>query len=254
MKVRATAIFAALLIAALWAFPKVWYTKTAAGDKFLWLGQNTNLNGGWKFEPQAVDKSAEAILVADRLAAGEFRRNTDVVRVFGADRFTARQNDIGLFTHTPDRCWVQAGWKIEPAAPDALELMIHGQKIQVERRIYSSKGHRELVYFWGMSSGQTLPFRLDHNLNTALQQTATDASNSRAGVSRAADKKFWGRVWDSFASRRPFAGPKQFFRISTPAIGADTQAEEKLLAEIANQWLQPADFQAEAKVVSAARK
>lgn len=251
MKVRLIAIFAALLIAALWAFPRVWYTNEAPADKFLWLRQSTNI-ANWKFEPQPVDKSAEAILVADRLASGEFRRGKEVIRVFGADRFTARQNDIGLFTHTPDRCWVQVGWKIEPAAPDAVELNIHGAKIQGERRIYASKGHRELVYFWGMSSGQTLPFRLDHNLNTAFQQSANDASNSRAGAARATDKKFWARVWDSFASRRPFAGPKQFFRISTPATG-DTAAEEKLLAEFVAQWLEPADFAADAKTLAAAK-
>lgn len=252
MKVRLFAIFFALAIAALWAFPRFWYTRQADADKFLWLRQSTNVSN-WKFEPQPVDKSAEAILVADRLASGEFRNGKAVVRVFGADRFTARQNDIGLFTHTPDRCWVQAGWKIEPAAPDSVELDVQGAKILVERRIYQSKGHRELVYFWGMSSGQTLPFRLDHNMNTAVHQSATSGSDSRAAASRATDKKFWGRVWDSFASRRPFAGPKQFFRISTPVFGADTAAQEKLLADFVNQWLQPADFAAEARTVTAAK-
>lgn len=224
-------------IGAIWAFPHFWYNK-AAPSGGIWYSATTNISG-WKYEASPVAKSAEAALVADEAEAGEFRRDSDVVRVFFANRYSARQNEIGLFTHTPDRCWMQVGWEIEDAQPTVLELELHGAPVSVERRIFKTKGHRELVYFFGMSNGSRLPFRLDHNLNIAMRLQEKTAARARATLERATDKKYWSVVWDSFSSRAEHAGPKQFLRISTPVYGNRVDAADQILQDILRRWTEP---------------
>src|SRR4051812_16828909 len=100
----------AFLVGGFWAFPSFWYTKTGPGQ-FTWLSENTNIVD-WSYTPTAVEKSQEAALDADKAVSGEFTKGSESVQVFGAKRFSDDPNAIGLFVHTPDRCWVESGWKL----------------------------------------------------------------------------------------------------------------------------------------------
>lgn len=233
------AVLSALVVLALWAFPAVWYVKREPGGKFFWL-QGQKQVQGWRYRELAVDASAEKVLVADELVCGEFgRSDAEVVRVFAASRFDPRQNEIGLFVHTPDRCWTEAGWKIEPVAPDVVDLDVHGVKLRAERRLFQKQGQRELVYFCGLVGGQPLPYRLDHNLSVGMRYALQESSGSegRGAGLRASDSKLWTRVWESFATRRPLLGPKQFLRISTPVTHTDIPGGDRRLREVLPLWL-----------------
>jgi len=240
-----TTAFAALVIG-LWAFPRLWYTQSEAGQRFVWLAEQPTVPG-WEYRTIQVAESAERLLAADQTLAGEFENRAEhtTVRVFSAKRYSEKPHDIGLFVHTPDRCWTEGGWRLEPASPDHVDLTIHGTRITFERRVFAHGSRRELVLFGGLVGGRPLPYRLDHNLSVGMRSALQQAVKRTGGALRASDKLFWQRVWESFVSRRELFGPKQFIRISTELPGTDTAPADRLLADMLERWLQPADFAAE---------
>jgi len=234
-----------LAVAGCWLFPRFWYVAKGSGQNLFWLAEQTNLPG-WQYREVPVAQSAEKTLVADSLVSGEFSRPSgEVVQVFSAKRYVEKENNIGLFVHTPDRCWTEAGWKIEPVQPDCVEISVHGRKLLFERRLFAAKTERQLVYFGGLVGGQPLPYRLDHNLSVGLRSALRSTGGRHGTALRASDKRFWERVWDSFVSRQPLLGPKQFVRLSTPVHGADLAPADRLLTEFLAQWLTPSDLQKE---------
>lgn len=239
----------AAVVGLLWLFPSFWYTARDTGDKRVWLTPRTEVDG-WVFGEDPVAESAERLLVADSLFNGSFTNRDDrsVTRVFSAKRFTEDSNDIGLFVHTPDRCWTQGGWKLEPVEPTSVETTVHGVKMVFERRVFVAGSHRELVYFGGLVGGQPLPYRLDHNYSVALkyQVKRTDGLTDTGGAGqRAFDPLFWGRIWDSFTAGRALMGPKQFLRLSTGIQGDDLAKADAQILAFLPLWLQPVDFEGE---------
>jgi hypothetical protein len=232
---------AALL--ALWVLPHLWYTRTAAEQRPVWLAEATNAPG-WRLTIQPVDKSAEAVLAADALFLGEFSRSDGAtVRLFTARRFQENPNEIGLFVHTPDRCWTEAGWRIEPVELDFVEVPTGSGMVGVERRLFvHSSGVRELVYFFGRVGGQLLPYRLDHNLGVGQRLRGTAPADRSGTALRATDNVLWTRVWESFWSRRQLLGPKEFIRISTAVLGGDVARADDLLREGMVQLLVPREY------------
>ena len=227
-----------------WGYPHIYYNKSQLGESRHWLQERTTV-AGWVYTNLPISKAAEAVLVADELVNGEFSNDKGgLVRVFSAKRIKEKQNEIGLFVHTPDRCWTESGWKLEEATPDSVDLSIHSARMIIERRIFvHPSGARELVYFGGMVNGQSLPYRLDHNLSVGLRHQLQAAGDRSGGSLRASDRRFWVRVWDSFRSRRPLLGPKQFIRISTPLkSSADLPVQDDLLGSFLPQWLEETEF------------
>jgi hypothetical protein len=229
------------IVAILWAFPVFWYRAPDLAQG-AWFAEAVSLPG-WSYHEVPVAAVAERILTADELVNGEYRQDDGAaIRVFSAKRFEEKSNDIGLFVHTPDRCWTEAGWKIAPLEPGLAIVPVHGIQIPFERRVFvSGNGHQELVYFGGLVAGAPLPYRLDHNLNIGRQ--LRDQSADRTGsLLRATDPLYWKRLWDSFSSRSALLGPKQFIRISTPVQGDDFATSDALLKSFLEQWLRPQKY------------
>ncbi len=231
------------LIMILWVFPALWYNSSDPSQKRVWLSGQTEM-AGWSFETMPVAKSAESVLVADQMISGEYSQADRKVRVFLAKRYEENNNDIGLFVHTPDRCWVQAGWRILPSEPDIIQVPLHGIILLLERRIFISGQHHELVFFGGLLGGQSLPYRLDHNLGVGLRKSADDSRKEKRG-SWIPDTLLFQRMWESFTSRLPLSGPKQFIRISTTFQPEQQASADALLKEFLVQWLQPGDYREE---------
>jgi hypothetical protein len=238
----AVPLILAAIVALLWAFPTFWYTKTGDG-RMQWLSERMDIPG-WKYRAIPVDESAEKVLVADRMVNAEFTNSLGTsVLAFSAKRYDEKANEIGLFIHTPDRCWVEAGWRTEDVDRTFKEIELHGTRVPVERRIFDSRDHRELVYFFGLQDGRPLPYRLDHYL-TSSQRFSANGDRQRELV-RGSDKHFWERLWDSFKSRREVRGPKQFVRISTPIGIEEVNAADRRLENFLHEWLIPTDYNAE---------
>lgn len=236
-----------VLVIALWAFPTVWYTRSEADGPRLWFRERSVV-AGWEFKEIPVAERAERILVADTLFSGEFRRQDDpaLVNAFSARRYSEKRDEIGLFMHTPDRCWTDGGWQLEPIAPDVAEFAVNGVAMRFERRLFSlPSGHRELTYFGGLVGGRPVPYRLDHNLSVGLKRALRKAAGGQESLVRVADTRFWGRIWQGFIERNPLVGPKQFVRVSTPVRGSDFAAADSLLREFLSQWLEPVSYEEE---------
>ncbi len=233
-----------LLIGVLWGFPHLWYKHDKAG-RIAWVHEQTNV-AGCKFSSVPVSETAEKLLVADRTFNGDFiLADKKVIRVFSAKRFEEKQNEIGLFMHTPDRCWTEVGWQIEAVEPQTVDLQVAGTPVQFERRIFSSASQRELVYFGGLIGGKPLPYRLDHNLSIGARFQSGAQHQAREAALRASDRHFWKRLWDSFASREEVFGPKHFIRVSTPIDGEEVKSADGRLQAFLPQWLVRGDYNAE---------
>lgn len=228
---RVLLVALSLVVIACCSLPYTWYTRADTNQPFVWVMEVTNAPG-WKFTSQSVDKSAESILAADALLYGEFvQADGRAVRLFTAKRFEENPNAIGLFVHTPDRCWTESGWRIEPVYPDFLETDAGGVRVGIERRLFvHPQGGRELVYFFGLLGGQALPYRLDHNLGVGQRLRGPGTPDGGTAL-RASDKVLWRRVWDSFLSRRRLYGPKEFVRLSTSVTGADLTSGDEILRQ-----------------------
>ncbi len=209
-----------------------------------WLGERTEVQG-WTYRAIPVDESAEKILVADRMFSGEYTNSLGgEIHVFSAKRYDEKANEIGLFIHTPDRCWVEAGWRCDPESqPTFKEMNLAGALVTVERRIFDLKGRRELVYFFGLQGGRPLPYRLDHYLSTSRR--FTEEGDKKRELVRASDLHFWGRLWESFKSRREVRGPKQFVRVSTMLGTEEVSDADDRLVKFLREWLVQADYGAE---------
>jgi hypothetical protein len=233
----------AVAVGLLWIFPRFWYNQTGSGAR-RWLSERKDVPG-WSYRAIPVDESAEKILVADRMFSAEYTNSLGTeIHVFSAKRYDEKANEIGLFIHTPDRCWVEAGWRCDPEAePSFKEVDLDGAPVTVERRVFDLKGRRELVYFFGMQDGRPLPYRLDHYLSTS-RRFSTQGDKKRELV-RASDLHFWGRLWESFKSRREVRGPKQFVRVSTMLGAEEVGSADERLDNFLKQWLVPADYAAE---------
>jgi hypothetical protein len=226
-----SSIVLALGILGLWAFPRAWYTRMDSGQALQWWVPLTNLPG-WYFQATPVDGQAERLLVADQLITGEYTtagESASPVRLLMARRNRDDSREIGLFVHTPDRCWVQGGWNLKSAQPDHVEVSMGGRSIGFERRVFEISGRSELVYFAGLVAGQTLPYRLDHNYSVSRRVIESGAEDRVNQANRWNDSLLWRRVWDSFVTRRPLLGPKQFLRVSTPvAPGREEESDRRL--------------------------
>lgn len=237
---------ATALVLLLWCFPSVWYTRADSTAGYAWLVPARKLTG-WEFKETPVGKSAERQLVADELINGTLSPSGggSPVQVFLANRYSEKPNDVGLFVHTPDRCWTEAGWRIEPIVPDHLELKVQGISMVFERRLFSISGHKELLYFGGLVGGQPVPYRLDYNLSVGARVALEKLGRSGGSQYRVVNGQFWRRIWDSFASRTQLFGPKQFVRISTELEAGGTGAADQRLQTALDQWLQSASYQDE---------
>ena len=241
-----TSVLLVAALAGLWVFPKFWFRRSDYDGPPVWLTPRKELPG-WTFRSEAVSKSAENVLKADALFSGSYTNKADrsYVRVFSAKRYTENERDIGLFVHTPDRCWTQGGWKLEPVEPNHVDVTIHGMKLTFERRIFVMGPYRELVYFTGLVGGRPLPYRLDHNYSVALKYQVKKADSdvdTRGAAERAGDKQFWRRIWDGFIQRQPLLGPKQFIRVSTGIGAGGIPGADERLKKFLKVWLESVDF------------
>jgi hypothetical protein len=232
-----------IAVLALWVFPEIWFR--GAGKPVKWLVEKQDLPN-YSFHEVPVSESAERILVADKTINGEFTSaDQREVRVFFAKRFVEKENEIGLFVHTPDRCWTEAGWKIEPVMPQLARVRVRGVEIPFERRIFDAGERRELVYFAGLIGGEPLPYRLDQNLSVAMRyQSSEKIDRSGAGL-RLTDAHFWRRLWDVFASREELFGPMQFIRVSTSLEDQPVEAADQYLKKFLTEWLVKGDYREE---------
>ena len=243
--VFATTFLLSLAVLLVWVFPRFWYSKTDPRQRYFWLAEQNQMSA-WQYREQPVSQAAEAVLAADWIVNGEFTaEDKPVVRVFSAKRYSEEAGEFDMFSHTPDRCWTSVGWKLEPAAPEFIELELQGITMKLERRIFSNGTRRELVYFGALVGGQPLPYRLDQHLSIGIKRGEKPPAGIFGKMLGAIDARFFSWPWRLFVHRRPLNGPKQFIRVSTPVLRNDAEDADRLLTDFLPQWLVPGDYRQE---------
>jgi hypothetical protein len=234
-----------LAVLSVWSFPCFWYSRTDSLQGYFWLAEQNQMTD-WHYHELPVSQAAEAVLAADKIVNGQFEHDgRAVVRVFSAKRYSEQESEFDMFSHTPDRCWTSVGWKLESATPEFVELTLHGIPLKLERRIFATGTHRELVYFGALVGGQPLPYRLDPHLRIAIKRGEKPPASIFGKMRGAIDAHFFSWPWTSFVHRRPLTGPKQFIRVSTPVFGTDARDADKLLTDFLPHWLVPVDYRQE---------
>jgi hypothetical protein len=236
---------ASAVLLLLWLFPYFWYNQVDFDRDRYWFSPGKELEA-YTFTDQPLGEAMERRLVADTTFNGQFQdQDKHLVHAFMAKRYRESSSEIGLFVHTPDRCWTEGGWKMIPVQPDHVEVSVRGQKIGFERRMFVVDGNHALVYFTGMVGGQTLPYRLDHNLSVAMKYQRHRNEAEQGTSRRMVDTLFWRRVWDAFVSRRPLLGPKQFVRVSTFVFPSQVHEGDQRLQSFLEHWLERVDYRQE---------
>jgi hypothetical protein len=239
------AVFSAT-VGVLWTFPLLWYAEGKPADhSYAWFAEQSEIPG-WKFERVPVGRTAEAILVADRIVNGEFSHpDGRTIQVYAAKRYLEKENEIGLFSHTPDRCWTAIGWKIESAEPAFIECTVHGVQMLFERRVFTAGNQRRLVYFGALVGGKALPYRIDQYFTAGLNRKENIEGDSGATWQRLMQPRLWSWAWESFLNRTPLNGPQEFVRVSTSVLQDDVAEADQLLRQFLPLWLTPAHYASE---------
>ena len=235
----------ALGLLLLWQFPAVWYAGKSDEMRYQWFGLNEKISG-WEFSEIPVGEAAEAILVADRMHNGTYSQGADgpLVRVFSAKRFEEKENAVGLFSHTPDRCWTNTGMVIEESEPYVKRLTIHGVEMVMERRLFGMGSQRELVYFGALVGGSALPYRMDQYLGSGRRREGVVGGDRGGSIARLVNSRVWTWAFESFVKRARLAGPQQLIRISTPVV-ASVEVADARLEGFFEQWLSLVDYEDE---------
>ena len=247
-------VFFGFVCALLWAFPSVWYAGEQSTGEYQWFGLREKV-AGWDYTNRPVGDAAEAILVADHMTNGEYRSPIgQSVRVFSAKRYVEKENAVGLFSHTPDRCWTNTGMFIEPEEPFHRVLNVHGIEMSLERRVFTMGSSRELVYFGAIVGGEALPYRLDQYLGSGMRNRPESGGDRGGTFRRLFNTRVWSWALESFVRRTRLAGPQQLIRISTP-VYPDLETAEKTLEQFLPKWLYLTNYEEEkARFEAAAAK
>jgi hypothetical protein len=190
---------------------------------------------GWKFVPETISAQARDILATTNLFSGTYSNpKGDTVTVFLGTWDANNPKQMSVVAHTPDVCWVGAGW--EPVAgghPDKLNIGFGTNAIPFEARTFLTpdKRSRELTAWCTLVSGQLFEEEKRFEMPEAVR--AASPTERQGPGSRHALKSKLTKV---IKERIPGSGSKQFVRFSTSSNG-NPSASFDLMAKFGSQWL-----------------
>ena len=223
-----TGLFAAA-IAAAWA----WFHVGVTPPEKSYVFHTRSEIPGYKFTAVPVGEEAQAILATTNLVNGQFEGpGKDRYTVFAAD-WAAKGKQMSVLGHTPEVCWVGAGFQLMTLGePPFMEIQLGGERISLECRVFRTPDGRSLeMVVWGsLLSGQPLEegFR--------FQPDRTQGAGSTANMNMNARTRSLNSFLRTLVSRQPGDGTKQFVRFSTPVSGDWKEALQRL-ERFAGQWL-----------------
>ena len=189
---------------------------------------------GWRFEAQPIGETARAILATTNLFNGTFHGpNRERVTVFAAEWRATAGAAMSVVQHTPDICWVGAGWVPRNVGqPDRIEFPVGQRPLPFECRVFSAPdgGRPELVLWCTLVGGAVLPEAGKWAIETDLaagSRTRFDWAGRRVGLTH---------LVRNVAARRQASGEKQFVRLSVPLVDG-WQQDLDWLARFLGEWL-----------------
>jgi hypothetical protein len=191
---------------------------------------------GYQFKPMPVGEQAIETLATTNLLNGTFEGGTagDRFMVFSASWAAKGAKQMGVLGHTPEICWVGAGFKlISMGEPAFLEVDLAGERVPLECRIFQAPDRRslEMVAWCSVVSGQFLEegFRFQAERGQQGESRLNQADNARIRGANSFVR--------ALAARQPGDGTKQFVRFSTPVSG-DWKESYQRLQKFSQEWLE----------------
>ena len=246
-------LFAAAIVSA-WAWFNAAPPPDAAGIR---LEARTNI-AGHTFIPEPLGRGALELLSTPDVVNGFFAASNSAksdgkepqpVRVFAAEWTAAHAQGMTVVQHTPDICWVGAGWKpIDIGQPKQVEIEVpvvqppgssasapKTVKLPFECRVFlSPDGHsRELVLWCTLVSGRVLPEQSRFDPGKEQSDDLTERERQLAAGRRLTA----GYFAEALKHRLRARGTKQFARLSAPVDGAWTEPLSELQT-FASEWLE----------------
>ena len=264
--------FAALFLACVvgvW----VWFHPELAGDaasksrafSYLQISVETNLPG-FDYVAQPLEQSELETLSTTNIVNGLFQAQGSRAvpgvlrdsgfRVFFATWQANSGQGLAVVQHTPDICWIGAGWKpVDLGQPKQITLSFplglpaskavnapESTAIQLpfECRVFQSPGGktRELVIWCTLVGGQVLSE--SGVFNEVFKQRNADSAFPQIRQGAPARRLSAGYFWEAVRQRRATRGIKQFVRLSStltgdyPATIKDLQASAIHLLRLSN--------------------
>lgn len=195
----------------------------------------TNDIPGWTFTAEAISREATELLATTNLFNGQFSsRSGRKVTAFVGTWDAGNPKQLAVVSHSPDVCWVGAGWK--PVAvnhPDKVLIEFGNDTVPFEVRTFEAPGggHRELTLWCTLVSGQVYEevgrFVIRQE-DEALPINALKAAGARHTLKT--------KLLKAVLDRIPGNGTKQFVRFSIPLRG-DWEPVLEELKGFAKGWL-----------------
>ena len=224
-----TALFAAAIVAA-WAW---FYVGVTPPEKTFVLKTRETLPG-YRFTAVPIGEQAIETLATTNLVNGQFEAaDHQRFTVFAADWEAKGSKQMSVLGHTPEICWVGAGFQLTSLGePPFMEVPFGPEKLALECRVFRTPDQRsiEMVVWCSLVSGQPLEegFRFQPKRDQSSRNQLDQASNART--------RGMNSLVKAMVQRQPGDGTKQFVRFSTPVSG-DWKIAYQRLEQFAGQWL-----------------
>ena len=187
-----------------------------------------------RFTPEPVSEAAQDVLATTNLFNGTFtgdggRRVSAFLGVWSAEN----SKEMSVVSHTPDICWVGAGWTpVMARHPDQIELEFDGVRLPFECRTFRAPGslHEELTVWCTLVNGRVSG---DTGRFVALPEPGARREERQAPQAR---RLAGNQFLESLKHRSAGNGEKQFVRFSIRLDG-DWERSLRQLQEFGQQWL-----------------
>ena len=102
---------------------------------------------GAKFTNIPISEAVQKHLQSEWTVNGLYLNSDNMnVKVFSSAQFTHEVLGTAseIFQHTPDACWVGAGWERIESTPSSLEIRIDGLEMEFQRSVYQFGANQEV--------------------------------------------------------------------------------------------------------------
>ena len=179
---------------------------------------------GWTFKPEPVSEQAQEILATTNLFNGVFTNASgERITVFVGTWDANNPKQMAVVGHTPDVCWVGAGWTpVQGRHPDKLPLYFGTNTMPFEARTFMTPDRRseELTVWCTLVSGQIYEETSRFSLPDAAKNLTgreRQAYGARHGLK--------GKLMKAIGDRIPGTGSKQFVRLDRKSTRLNSSHE-----------------------------
>jgi Protein of unknown function (DUF3485) len=188
---------------------------------------------GWKYTEAQVTQAVIDTLATTNLVNGSFSgAKGEKFTVFLGTWDGRDSKQLSVVAHSPDVCWVGAGWKpVVADLPDKINIRFGTNEIPFEVSLFEAPGggFRELTVWCTLVGGQVYEERGRFIVREA-------GNNERRLSAEGARHGLRSRIVRAVGDRIPGSGTKQFARFSMRAE-ANLQASITKVTEFGTKWL-----------------